>query len=185
MSTRNRFRGEVDLSGKPKETFENVFFRWAINVGKTVIVLTQLIALGALFYRFFVDRQIVDQRDEISDKEFLVRAQAGREAEFEGIHARLDLAKQATNDAQTKLAVMDLVRSISLAGSFQSPTISISKDSIILEATVSSIFSLDELLTEVENLPEVVAISVDEITSVRSGIRFKVSISLTEEVADL
>ena len=81
----------INLSRKPKDKFETVFYKWAINSGKVIIIITELIALGALLYRFSIDKQIVDLHDEIKREQIFLDNQKSKEKEYRGIQDRLSM----------------------------------------------------------------------------------------------
>ena len=56
---------KINLIAQPKELIEKIFSEWAVNFGRIIIVLTELIALSALGYRFYIDRQIIDLHQKI------------------------------------------------------------------------------------------------------------------------
>ncbi|MDE2025485.1 MAG: hypothetical protein KGJ07_03255, partial [Patescibacteria group bacterium] len=48
------------------------FVGWALTIGRVVVILTELIALGAFLYRFGLDRQLVDLHDKIAQEQSIV-----------------------------------------------------------------------------------------------------------------
>lgn len=170
----------IDLSGKRRETFDSVFYRWAINVGKTVIVVVELIAISALFYRFFIDRQLVDQRDFISQKTFLVQAQQNKIDEFLSIGERTDAVKDTQLQTEAIFSVVERIRSSLSEGLFESGEIVVNQDTILFQGRAFAIFDVQRFVDELSENPSVSSISIDEINSSEQGIRFSVTIQLAE-----
>jgi len=175
----------IDLSGKRRETFESVFYRWAINVGKTLIVLVELIALSALFYRFVIDRQLVDQRDELAQKAFLVKAQRGLEEEFLAIHARTDAVVETQNSTEAVFNLVTTIRQALDEGRFESGEVIINQDIVSFQGRAFSVFDVQNFVDELSQNSHVESISLDEITSSDLGIRFSMTIQLATAVRNL
>lgn len=170
----------IDLSGRRRETFESVFFRWAINVGKTIIVVVELVALGALFYRFVIDRQLVDQRDAIEQQAFLVQAQQDKEREFLSIIERTEAVAGSQASTESVFEVVTRIRESIDTGYFESGEIVVNQDTILFQGRAFAIFDVQNFVNELSENPRVSSISIDEINSTTSGIRFSLTIKLLE-----
>src|SRR5690606_23924890 len=132
-SSNNPQRIQIDLSGRPKKNFENIFFQWAVHAGRIIIVVTELIALGALMYRFAIDRQITDLHDQIRKQEVFVKAQKDKEERYRSIQERLTLIKLTNQETATKLAVMeDLLEKIN-NGTFTATNLIIFQNTITID----------------------------------------------------
>ena len=168
----------IDLSGKRRETFDSVFYRWAINVGKTIIVIVELVALSALFYRFYIDRQLVDQRDAIAKKALLVNAQQKDIDELESIQSRILAIDTTQESTEATFGVVLAIRQALESGLFQSGEVSISQDTITFQALAPSIVDIENFSDKLSSNPAVKQISLDDITSSDQGNRFTMNIEL-------
>lgn len=168
----------INLSGKPKESTGSIFYKWAINIGRIVIVLTELVALSALFYRFVIDRQIADINDQISTQVLLIRSNEQKEKQFRGVQDKLSMIKVIKEDTDAKINVMNKVLDTSNSGIFSTNNLSVNKNIISLNGVASSIFSIDTFVEELKTNEYVTSISLDEITSTDTGILFKLQITL-------
>lgn len=168
----------IDLSGKRRETFDSVFYRWAINVGKTIIVVVELIALSALFYRFYIDRQLVDQRDEISRKALLVTAQQKDIDTLESIQSRILAVNTTQASTEDTFGVVLEIRRALESGLFEAGEVAISQNTITFQARAPSIVDIENFSDKLSANPAVQQISIDDITSSDQGNRFTMNIEL-------
>ena len=88
----------INLSSRGKATVGKVMYGWTIDAGRAIIVGIELIALGALGYRFVIDRQIVGLHDQIKTQEVYVAAQAADEKTYRSIQDRLKNIKTTTQE---------------------------------------------------------------------------------------
>lgn len=172
----------INLIGKKKLSFKDDFFTWAVNVGRIIIVLTELVALGALIYRFTVDRKIIDLHDQIKKAELFVKAQAAKEEDYRSIQYRLANIEETEAQSESKVNIMNEILSSVSQGSFTSTNLTVNQNRISINGIAISIFPLSSFIDELKTNPKIISISLDEITSVTEGIQFKLNIEL-EEVA--
>lgn len=171
----------INLSSKGKATVGEIFYKWAVDAGRGIIVLIELVALLALGYRFFIDRQIVDQHDAIKQQEAFIAAQATDEREYRGIQDRLKNIKLTEENTATKIAVMNAVLNTISSGTFFDTNLAINKESISVEGSTFSIYTLTGFVDEIKKIPQVISISIDEINTTDEGVKFKVRINIEED----
>lgn len=172
---------KINLSGRPRENLQNLVVKWAVNIGKIIIVLTEMVALGALVFRFMVDKQIVDLHDKIKREQLLLQSQAAREKEYRGIQERLAMINAVTIDSQAKLEVTNLILDAQKAHAFTATNLIIAQKSILISGTSPSILTINPFLTTLKQDPNVVSLSIEEITSGGDGILFKLNIGLKSQ----
>lgn len=161
-----------------RESISNLFFKWIINVGRIVIVVTELIALSALFYRFTIDRQIIDLHDQIKSQISIVKAQEQKELEYRRIQKTLASIKVLTDDANMKLqATNDLLTLIKTRGILTN-TFRLSNDSLLIDGKTSSMPSLVEFINDLKKKEYVTAINIDHINSEDQGVTFSMSVKI-------
>ena len=173
----------INLIGRTKHSFKEDFFKWSINVGRIIIVVTELVALGALIYRFTIDRKIIDLHDQIKKAELFVEAQKAKEEDYRSIQNRLANIKETEEQSENKVQIMnDIIASIS-QGSFSSTNLTVNQNRISINGIAFSIFPLNNFIEELKLNPKITSISLDEITSITEGIQFKLSIELEDSVS--
>jgi Tfp pilus assembly protein PilN len=68
--------------------------RWVLGAGRWIITITQLIVISAFLSRFYLDRQISDLNDIITQKQAIARSFTVFEQQFLQTQSRLQLAGQ-------------------------------------------------------------------------------------------
>lgn len=182
MSEPAAHRININLNRKSKEKLDNVFYKWAINVGRILILVTELIALLALFYRFVIDRQIIDLHDLIKKEESFVSAQAAQEKEFREIQDKLAIIKAVKLQTDLKIKVMNDILQAVNDNTFSSSNLTIDKNTISVDGITDSIFLLESFVEKMKQYPEVNSISIDQINSTPQGVLFKLDIQLRNEM---
>ena len=174
-------RININLSSKGQKTVGKVFYKWAIDAGRLIIVIIELIALGALGYRFVIDRKIVDLHDQIKQQEAFVDAQASDEKIYRAVQDRLKNIKLTGEETTTKITIMnEILKAVSI-GTFYSTNLTINQKSIQIDGTTFSIFTLTAFVDSLKKFPAVASISIDEISTTDEGVRFRVRIDMSQQ----
>lgn len=171
----------INLIGKPRVEFAHNFLKWTFNVGRVVIAATELVALAALGYRFYIDRKIIDLHDEIKRDQIFVESQASKEANYVSIENRLANIKRTEKSTKIKIDIMNEILSSISAGNFSSTDLTIDQLSIRLDGIAFSIYPVNAFIEELKKNPHVSSISLDDFSSTTDGIKFKISIELKDE----
>jgi len=99
---------EISLLPKEKEglpgTVEKAA-KWLVNVGRWIIVFTELIVILSFLSRFWLDQRIADLYDQTVQKTAIIEAAANFEKEFRSFNQRLSqietLQSQNQNQSET------------------------------------------------------------------------------------
>lgn len=174
-------RIQINLSSKPKETRISLFLKWAVTSGKIIIVITELMALAALGYRFTIDSKIVDLHDQIKRERVLVDSQKQKENEYRSLQTRIASIKKVDSETKEKISIMNAVLAIIADGRFISTNLVVNQNSITLSGTSLSISSINSFIEELKKNTSVISISLDELSSVDDGIKFKINIETKEK----
>lgn len=169
---------KINLIGKPKGSIAQDFFKWAVNVGRIIIVVTELIALGALAYRFSVDRKVIDLHDQIKKAELFVKSQQAKEADYRSIQTRLENIKQTKDETKIKIDLMNDVLAAISKGSFSSTNLTVNPNTININGIAFSIYPLNSFIEDLKQNPNITSISLDDVSSVSEGIQFKLTIEI-------
>jgi len=171
----------INLIGKSKQSFRGDFFKWSVSVGRIIIIVTELIALGALIYRFTIDRKIIDLHDQIEKAEIFVKSQEAKEADYRSIQTRLENIKTTEEETDNKISLMrDILLSIS-QGNFTSTNLTVDQNRISINGVAFSIFPLNNFIENLKQNENIISISLDEITSISEGIQFKLNVELEDK----
>lgn len=174
----NSPRVNINLIGKPRVSFTQDFLKWTFHVGRAVIVVTELIALAALAYRFYIDRRIIDLHDQIRRQQLFVQSEASKEESYRSIQNRLAIIKQTQLATRVKIDIMNSILLAISSGNFSSSNLTIDQASVRFDGMAASIFSINSFIDELKRNPNVSSISLDDVSSTTQGIQFKLSIEL-------
>jgi len=80
------------VKGKHKSFFDR-FLAWALSAGRVIIIVTEIIALSAFLYRFSLDREIIDLRDNTKQEQKILELFKEQEKTFRNLQERLSCLK--------------------------------------------------------------------------------------------
>lgn len=170
----------INLNRKPNHHLDSVAYSWAINVGRMLILITELVALGALFYRFVIDKQIIDLHDRINTEKNLVTAEQSLEQQFRGIQDRLAIVKAVQAQTDSKMKVMNDILSASQNGMFSSAHLSINNNQITVDGITDQLSYIYTVVNKVKQYPEVTSINITQINSTDQGVIFQLEVNLKD-----
>ena len=93
----------------PKSEFElsfwGKFLKWSLTAGRYIIILTEMVVIGAFLSRFKLDKDLSDLTEAINGKKAILEALASTEKTFRKTQSNLEIAQKAIN---TKPKTLDL-----------------------------------------------------------------------------
>lgn len=152
----------VNLLKTKGNSFADRFISWALTIGRMVIILTETIALTAFLYRFILDRQIIDQKDQIAQKAAQIKLFDKNEKEYRNLQDRLQLISQLQNQASKEtILIKDVLGAASSGILFN--TVSVSSESIHVDTNVQSVAALTSFVNKLKQNPQIASVSIDKI----------------------
>ncbi len=158
------------------------FLKWALSIGRYIVIFTELIVLAAFFSRFYFDRKLSDLHEGIAQKQAIMESAKNLEIEARGIQGRL---------SQTKIILAsDIPSSSILSGLTQiTPTdivyssVYITTTSVTITANANSEGSLAVFLSNLRQakFTDVSLDSVEKNKSKGTGILFTVSAKMSPQ----
>jgi Tfp pilus assembly protein PilN len=138
------------------------FVGWALTIGRAVVILTELVALGAFLYRFGLDRQLVDLHDKIAQEQSIVDLLKQNEDSYRNLQYRLSLAKTVISDQEQSVKLYaDVVNMIPNAASLK--TMIIDQGSVKVTLEVPTITALSTFVDQMKNYSQFTSVSLDRI----------------------
>jgi hypothetical protein len=138
------------------------FVGWALSIGRAVIILTELIALGAFLYRFGLDRQLVDLHDKIAQEQSIVSLLKQSEDTYRNLQYRLSLAKTImTSQAQSVKLYADILTMMPADTTLK--TLIFDEGTVKMSLDVTSVTSLGTLIDKLKNYPNFSNVSLDKL----------------------
>lgn len=179
------FHLSVNLKQKPDEGLPNIFLKWAVNSGRIIIVVVELLTLSALGFRFFVDSKIVDLHDKIQKDQFFITQLAQKEAKYRSIQKRLGIVSTLEKQNASKVSFLKQLTQDLSTNEFGETNLSFSNDTIGISGKTYSVFTLNTLVDKLKSNPNVLSISIDNLASLDQGIEFRLTTQLKQSDANL
>lgn len=152
----------INLLKSKEGGFVDRFINWALTVGRVVVILTELIALGAFLYRFSLDRQIIDLHTKIKQEQTVVGYLKENEDTFRNLQNRLAVASSFGNSSSKLVKILDdIVNFGSVDVTFN--TIALQADRVQINASFRSVNSLQQFITSLKDYKSVDSVSIDKI----------------------
>src|SRR5438128_12279204 len=123
------------LKSSKNDTLEQII-NWALTVGRALVIVVELIALGAFLYRFTLDRQLIDLHTTIKQKQAIVAYLKDSEATYRNLQDRLTIASSFSNLGASQIKILTDVVGFAPAG-LNFNEISFNETSLRIEANVS------------------------------------------------
>lgn len=166
----------INLVKREREDFLETFLRWALSIGRLVVMLTEIVALSAFLYRFSLDRQLIDLHDKIKQKQTIVNLLKDNENKYRNLQNRLTIASKLTD---VSLNVTDLftgITDLAPAGFFIN-TMLISENEVRIDANTTSLQPLVVFISNLKSYPKINTVSLDKIENKISTATLGVVIS--------
>lgn len=168
----------INLIKDQKNDLIERVINWSLGIGRALVIITELIALGAFLWRFGLDQQLVDLHTEIRQKQAIVSAFKKNEDEYRNLQDRLSIASNFSLIGETRIQNYKNILGLAAVG-IKLNKISLSDNVITLEANVDSIFALSNFINSLKDNQSVESVSIDKIESKISNAVISAGISIT------
>lgn len=168
----------INLIKDQKNDLIERIINWSLSVGRVLVIITELIALGAFLWRFGLDQQLVDLHTQIKQKQAIVSAFKKNEDEYRNLQDRLSIASNFSLLGEERTQAYKDIISLATAG-LKFNKISLSDNTINLETNVDSIFTLSNFINSLKEYPSIESVSIDKIESKISNAVISAGISIT------
>lgn len=166
----------------PKDSFEfsatGKALKWAITVGRVLVVMTEFVVLLAFASRFYFDKKLDDLNEVLVQKQAQIAAYSQVESDIRRI-----LIKQGPVDGYIKSGLGFENKVNNLTGVLPTGTI---LDSLSLNEKVMSIsgksqseYGFAQFLSGIKRMPEVLTVSMKETSfdQTSGGVKFNIQIN--------
>lgn len=153
----------------PQEEFEastmGRVLKWAMGTFRIIVIITEMIVMGAFLSRFWLDAQNSDLNDAIRVKNAQISAQSEFETEFRGLQSKLSIIKTLSQDKK----VSEKINSVSnkVPGDVLLSSISFDSTSIQIKGNGNSEIGISQFIS---NLKEEKDFKTVEIASLGSSL---------------
>lgn len=170
---------DINLLKKGQVNILEQVFNWAVKAGRVIVITVEIVALSAFLYRFSLDRQLIDLRSEIKEKQALVEFFSENEKIYRNLQDRLSTASDFSSQSGEKIKLLnDLVGFVPNEMSLDN--FSLYEDRINIKATTNSVLALSLFIDSLKDYPSIQNLSVDKIENKPSSsfISFGISANL-------
>lgn len=147
--------------GRGKSFFDR-FLIWALNLGRLVVIITEITALSAFLYRFTLDRQLIDLHDKIKQKQAIVKMLKSSEDKYRNLQERLGTASSLENKGKETAGIFNNIFVLA-PNDLTFSNLTVSEEYIRLDANVLSVPSLTNFVKALRNYSKVNSVSLDKI----------------------
>lgn len=181
----------IDVNLLPKDPFFDTplgkTLKWALSVGRYIVIFTELIVIISFASRFSLDRQVTNLNDAINQKEAIIRSYGDLEENVRNTQSIIEQYQQIEQQsnitdifpALSKIAPQD----VKLDELIIRPT------SVVLGGTTLSQASLNLLITNLQLSPDFRNVAVDKIETSdgqrNTGFSFRIHADTQGEVTRL
>lgn len=134
---------------KPRSILIDELVDWALNVGRLLIIVTEIVAFSMFVYRFTLDRQIIDLRDKINQERQIVSLFQDREQTFRNLQTKLNLTSDLlVKQKQQQDFLSSVIAPVPADSSLSS--VSIATDSANITISSQNLASLKSYIEELK-----------------------------------
>lgn len=170
----------INLIKSKVNTLDDIL-KWALSVGRLLVILTELVAFSAFIYRFTLDRTLIDLHEKINQEQAIVASLKDKEAIYRNLQERITDASTITKSGSRNIKILnDVARLTPPEITFNS--FAIENNQIDIDSDVQSISSLTNFLVLLRDYSESSSVSVDRIDnqSLTNAINVLITVKLKE-----
>jgi hypothetical protein len=168
----------INLLPQKGESFLTQFFNWTLSIGRLLIILTEMVALGTFLYRFTLDMQIVDLHDKIKGQSLIVSSFKSSEDTYRNLQDRLLLIKNYDSIGSNTSSIFSDITQFG-QGKVTFLNLTVDSENAKIEAQAPSSASISQFVEQLKNYPSITSVSVDKVENSTSRALISVSITAT------
>jgi Tfp pilus assembly protein PilN len=170
-----KLSASINLLGSKNKTLDLVV-SWALTIGRVLVIVVELVALGAFLYRFSLDNQLQDLTTKIKQEQAIVVYQKNSESNYRNLQDRLTLISSVSKDSENNLKIFKDIVALS-PGGFTFKILNLAEGKAQLEANVNSVTALSSFIEKLKAYPLIDSVSLDKIQNDTSNGTITVGIS--------
>jgi len=166
--------GQEDLSHTP----QGRIVQWAMTYGRYIMILTEVVVLGAFVSRFTLDRKLTDLKEEITQKQAIIEANAELETQIRIAQTRIDQVKKLIDAQAQPKNTLSLVESF-LPLDVYLESLDIKQNGLNAKATAKTTGGFAQLLANLKALKQLTNVSIGSIQRTPLvGIQFDIKANI-------
>lgn len=166
--------GQEDLSHTP----QGRIVQWAMTYGRYMIILTEVIVLAAFVSRFTLDRKLTDLKEEITQKQAIIEANAELEMQIRTVQAQTDQVKKLIDGQAQPINILTLVESF-LPLDVYLESLDIKQSTLNAKATAKTTGGFAQLLANLKSLKQLTNVGIGSVERTPLvGIQFDIKANI-------
>lgn len=154
---------------------------WAVTYGRYIMIGTEIIVLLAFISRFSLDRKLTDLKEEISQKQAILRANTQLESEIRAVQSTINLVKNSMVDQQKPLETLASIQSL-LPPDVYLKTLSIGENKITADVTAGTADGFALFLQELVSNKKFINVQIGDVSKRQlTGIEFSITLGLSSD----
>lgn len=137
----------------PQEEFDasilGRILKWAMGTFRIIVIVTEMIVMGAFLSRFWLDAQNADLAESIKIKSSEISAQSEFEKEFRDIQSKLNIVKSLS--AETKLSDRINLIASKTPSDITLSSVSVQNNTASIRGAAASEISVAQFLSNLKN----------------------------------
>ena len=166
----------INLFKSRKKGFLDNFMKWALGVGRILVIVTEADALLAFLYRFSLDRNLIDLHDDIKQKQAIVKLLKNNEDNYRDLQSRLEKAKILTEEGSQTAKISNDILELGSSDIIFTSFI-ISKTDAKLQIEMQSLSSLKDFINKLKLYPSISSVNIDRIENRTTDAKIVVGIT--------
>jgi hypothetical protein len=171
-----KFSASINLLGSKNKTLD-LIVSWALTIGRALVILVELVALGAFLYRFSLDNQLQDLRTKIKQEQAIVVYQNKSESNYRNLQDRLALISSVSKSSKANLKTFKDIVALAPNG-LTFKILDLSDNKANFEANVNSVDALSSFIAKLKTYSSVESVSLDKIQNDTINTTINVGISI-------
>lgn len=167
----------INLLKNNKNETINQIVNWALTIGRTLIIIVELITLTVFLYRFILDNQIREIHTKIKQDQAIIASQKKNEDLYINLQDRLSLISSLSDKGEENTKIFKDIISFAPLGMVFTH-ITLTGNGVVIEANVNSVYPLSSFINSLKNYPLTESVSINKIENKTSSAVIIVSISV-------
>lgn len=169
--------GQEDLRHTP----HGRIISWALTYGRYIMIGTEIVVLLAFISRFSLDRRLTDLKEEVSQKQAILEANADLERDIRLLQDTIVKIKQTTTNQSVPLTTLLLLQTL-LPANVYVETLDVTTDRLSVTAIAGTTYGFSQFLTNLGAAKEFARIDIGDIKKTAlTGIEFKFTAFLSNK----
>ncbi|MGA2968092.1 MAG: PilN domain-containing protein [Candidatus Levyibacteriota bacterium] len=172
-----KFSASINLLENKNKTLD-LIVSWALTVGRALVIIVELVALGAFLYRFSLDNQLQTLQGKIKQEQAIVAYQKDSESKYRNLQDRLALISSVSKDSAKSLKIFNDIIALAPNG-FTFKIFNLTGGKVQVEGNANSVLALSNFIDNLKGYPLIDNVSLDRIQNDTANATITVGITAT------